>query len=396
MGDRHDDATPVPSLSPSSLSSLHGRQTECAALDGLLDRVRGGRSAVLVLRGEAGIGKTALVRYVTNRASDFRVVSCTGVESEMELAFTGLHDLCMPIRSCLGALIEPQRKALSVALGLAPGERPDPFMVALAALSLLAQAAEERPLLCVVDDVQWLDRATAQVLGFVGRRLLAEPVGLVFAARTPDPSTVAQADPLAGLPDLQLAGLDEQSAAMLLASVSAARIDESVGKRIIEEARGNPLALTELGAVNFAGGFAMPDTVSVPRRIQEQYLTRLRGLPEQTQRLVLLAAADPVGDPALLQRAALRWGLDITAADFAVDAGLLDLGVGVRFRHPLLRSAVYQAAGVEERRAAHAALAEATDPQLDPDRRAWHRAHAAAGADEEVAAELIGSADRAQ
>jgi DNA-binding CsgD family transcriptional regulator len=376
-------------------SSLHGRQTECAALDGLLERVRGGRSAVLVLRGEAGIGKTALLRYVTNRAADFRVVRCTGVESEMELAFTGLHDLCMPIWSCLGALIEPQREALSVALGHASGQRPDPFMVALAALNLLAHAADERPLLCVVDDVQWLDRATAQVLGFVGRRLLAEPVGLVFAARTPDPSTVAQADPLAGLPDLQLAGLDEQSAAMLLASVSAARIDESVGKRIIEEARGNPLALTELGAVNFAGGFAMPDTVSVPRRIQEQYLTRLRGLPEQTQRLVLLAAADPVGDPALLQRAALRWGLDITAADFAVDAGLLDLGVGVRFRHPLLRSAVYQAAGVEERRAAHVALAKATDPQEDPDRRAWHRAHAAAGADEEVAAELIGSADRA-
>ena len=238
---------------------------------------------------------------------------------------------------------------------------------------------------------QWLDQSTAQVLGFVGRRLLAEPVGLVFATRT----TAALDDPLAGLPDLRLSRLDERSARALLASVTTARLDESVRRRIVDEAHGNPLALRELGVLDFAGGFAMLDSVSVPRRIEDQYLTRLRGLPRATQRLVLVAAADPVGDSALLARAAHTLNLDVGALELAVDAGLLDIGAGVRFRHPLLRSAVYRAADVDERRAVHAALAEATDPQLDPDRRAWHRAYAVEGADEEVAAELIGSADRA-
>ena len=384
VGDRHRDAD--------ALTSLYGRRRECAALDGLLDRVRGGRSAVLVLRGEAGIGKSALLGYLTERAAGFSVARCIGVESEMELAFTGLHDLCTPMLSCLDALAEPQRAALSVALGLASRERPEPFLVALAALNLLAQAAEDRPLLCIVDDVQWLDQATAQVLGFVGRRLLAEPVGLVFAART----TAASEDPLAGLPDLRLSGLDEPSARGLLASVTTGRLDESVRRRILEEAHGNPLALRELGVVDFAGGFAMPDSLSVPRRIEDQFLTRLRGLPRVTQRLLLVGAADPVGDPALLARAAHQLNLDVGTLELAVDAGLLDIGAGVRFRHPLLRSAVYRAADVDERRVVHAALAEATDPQSDPDRRAWHRAYAAVAADEEVAAELIGSADRAQ
>ena len=200
------------------------------------------------------------------------------------------------------------------------------------ALNLLAQAAEDRPLLCIVDDVQWLDQATAQVLGFVGRRLLAEPVGLVFAART----TTASEDPLAGLPDLRLSGLDEQSARALLASVTTGRLDESVRRRIVEEAHGNPLALRELGVLDFAGGFAMPDSVSVPRRIEDQYLTRLRGLPRVTQRLLLVAAADPVGDRALLARAAHTLDLDVGALELAVDAGLLDSGAEVRFRHPLL------------------------------------------------------------
>jgi DNA-binding CsgD family transcriptional regulator len=385
VSDRHRDGN--------SLTSLSGRRTECEALDGLLDQVRGGRSAVMVLRGEAGIGKTALLRYVTDRASGLTVARCMGVESDMELAFTGLHDLCAPMLSCLKALVEPQRAALSVALGLASGERPEPFLVALAALNLFSQAAEERPLLCVVDDVQWLDQASAQVLGFVGRRLLAEPVGLVFAVRT---TAAASDDSLAGLPALRMSGLDERSARALLASVTTARLDESVRRRILEEAHGNPLALLELGAVDFAGGYALPDAVSVPRRIQDQYLTRLRGLPRATQRLLLVAAADPVGDPALLRRAAQALGLHIDAVDPAVDAGLLDIGAGVRFRHPLLRSAVYGAVEEEERRMAHAALAEATDPGLDPDRRAWHRAYAAGAADEEVAAELTGSADRAQ
>jgi DNA-binding CsgD family transcriptional regulator len=374
------------------LPLLCGRASECAALDGLLDRARGGRSAVVVLRGDPGIGKTALLRYVTDRAAGFTVVRCVGVESEMELPFAGLYDVCTTLLSHMDGLLESQRQALSVALGLASGECPEPFLVVLAVLNLLSQAAEERPLLCVVDDVQWLDQATAQALGFVARRLLAEPVGLVFATRT----TTASGDPVAGFPDLRLSGLDEQSARALLASVRTARVDAGVQMRIVEEAHGNPLALVELGAVDFAGGFVLPDTLSVPRRIQDQYLTRLRGLPRQAQQLVLLAATDPVGDPALLRRAAHILGLDFNVAGLAVDAGLLDIGAGVRFRHPLLRSAVYQGAGVEDRRRAHAALAEATDPQLDPDRRAWHRAYAAGAPDEEVATELIGSADRAQ
>ncbi len=371
-------------------SLLYGRQAECAVLDGLLHRVRGGRSAVLVLRGEAGIGKTALLQDVTGRAAGFTVARCTGVESDMELAFSGLHDLCTPLLPCLDALIDPQREALGVALGLASGEPPELFLVAVAALNLFAVAGEARPLLCVADDVQWMDHASAQVLGFVARRLLAEPVALVFAARTG-----GREDAMAGLPDLRLSGLAEPSARALLASVSTAVLDESVRNRIVEEAGGNPLALMELGAMDFAGGFATPDAVDVPRRIQDQYVTRLRALPQQTQRLMLVAAADPVGDPGLLQRAAAKLGLDVSAAEAAVDAGLLDIGAAVRFRHPLLRSAVYRDAGAEDRRAAHAALAEATDPREDPDRRAWHRAYAAGAADEEVAAELIGSADRA-
>ncbi|MBV8349141.1 MAG: ATP-binding protein, partial [Mycolicibacterium sp.] len=266
-------------------TSLCGRRSECATLDGLLDRVRGGRSAVVVVRGEPGIGKTALLGYVTDRAVGFTIARCVGVESEMELAFAGLRDLCMPMLSGLDALVEPQRQALTVALGLASGDRPEPFLVALAALSLLAEASADWPVVCIVDDVQWLDGATAQVLGFVGRRLLAEPVALVFGART----LAASGDPLAGLPELRLSGLDEQSARALLASVSTARVDESVRARIVEEAHGNPLALLELGAglgtADFAGGFAVADAVSVPHRIQAHYQARLRRLPQEAQRL---------------------------------------------------------------------------------------------------------------
>jgi DNA-binding CsgD family transcriptional regulator len=379
-----------------SFNSLRGRESECATLDALLDRVRGGRSAVLVLRGEAGIGKTALLRYMTDRATGFTIARCTGVESEMELPFAGLHELSTPMLGSLDVLVEPQQRALSVALGLAAGQRPDPFLVAVAALSLLAEAAEQAPLLCAVDDAQWLDRASAQVLGFVGRRLLAEPIGLVFAARVP----VTSPDHLAGLPELPLGGLDELSARALLASVADARIDEKVRARIIEETHGNPLALLELGAgpgaADFAGGFAVPNAANLPLRIENQYLARLRELSDEAQRLVVLAAAEPVGDTALLARAAHTLGLDIDAGNLAVDAGLLTIGAGVRFRHPLFRSAAYRSASIEDRRAAHAALAAATDPEVDPDRRAWHRAYAASAPDEAVAAELIGSADRAQ
>jgi len=268
-------------------------------------------------------------------------------------------------------------------------------MVALGVLSLMAETSEERPLLCVVDDAQWLDQASAQVLGFVGRRLLAESIALVFATRTPVPSP----DHQAGWPELRLRGLADEPARALLATVTSGPLDESVRARIIEETHGNPLALIELyrgmGAAEFAGGFALPDTGDLPKRIQDRYAARLNELPDEIQRIVLLAAADPLGDRALILRAAQILGLDMGAMNLAAKAGLLEFGANVHFRHPLMRSAAYRAAAVEDRRAAHEALAAATGPEADPDRRAWHRAHAAAGPDEAVAGELITSAGRA-
>ena len=383
---------------------LLGRTGELQVLDRLITNVRSGQSAVLVVRGEPGIGKTALLRHLIRQASGFHVVRAAGVESEMELAFAGLHQLCVPMLGRLGSLAEPQRRGLSIAFGLASGHNPDRFLLALGALSLMAETSEEQPLLCVVDDAQWLDQASAQVLGFVGRRLLAESIALVFAARTPTqrprgPQGVTSPDPLAGLPELRLDGLAEEPARALLATVTSGPLDESVRARIIEETHGNPLALLELcrglGAAELAGGFALPDAGDLPGRIEAQYLERLGELPEQAQRLVLLAAADPVGDAAVILRGAHVLGLDIAGINPAAHAGLLEFGVNVRFRHPLVRSAVYRAAAAEDRRAAHAALAAVTDPGVDPDRRAWHRAHATAGPDEAVAAELINSADRA-
>jgi DNA-binding CsgD family transcriptional regulator len=382
-------------------SRLFGRTGELEILGQLIADTRGGRSAVLVLRGESGIGKTELLRFLMAEATGFTVVRGVGVESEMELAFAGLHQLCAPMLGRLDSLAEPQRRALSVAFGLTSGDSPDRFMMALGVLSLMAETSEQRPLLCVVDDAQWLDQASAQVLGFVGRRLLAEPIALVFAARTPTRGAqgVTSLDHLAGLPELRLGGLDEKPARALLETVASGPLDESVRARIIEETHGNPLALLELyqglGAAELAGGFALPDAGDLPRRIEDQYIDRLGALPREAQRLVLLAAADPVGDSALILRAAQILGLDIGAMNLAAAAGLLDIGANVRFRHPLVRSAAYRAGPVQERQAAHGALAAATDPQADPDRRAWHRAHATAGPDEEVAEELISSASRA-
>ena len=375
-----------------SAPSLLGRPGEQETLRRLVANVRGGQSAVLVLRGEAGIGKTELLRYLISQATGFTVARAVGVESEMELAFAGLHQLCAPMLGRIRSLAAPQRRALSVAFGLAAGDNPDRFLVALAALSLMAETSEKRPLLCVVDDAQWLDRASAQVLGFVGRRLLAESVALVFAVRQPDAE-------LAGLPELEVGGLRDDHARTLLATVIPGRLDESVSARIVEETRGNPLALLELyrhlGPAELAGGFALPDTGDLPRRIEDQYIERLGEFPPGTQRMILLAAADPVGDTALVFRAARLLGLGPDAVNPAVAAGLLSVGAHVRFRHPLVRSAVYRAATARDRRAAHDALAAATDPGTDPDRRAWHRAHATAGPDETVAGELIGSAGRA-
>ncbi|TQM01732.1 helix-turn-helix transcriptional regulator [Pseudonocardia kunmingensis] len=374
---------------------LLGRGAEREAVEQVLAQVRSGRSGALVIRGEAGIGKTALLRHARDAATGFRVEHAVGVESEIEFAYAGLHQVCAPLLDRLHALPDPQRTALGVAFGLHTGNPPDRFLVGLATLNLLAETAEERPLLCLVDDAQWLDKVSAQTLAFVARRLDAERAALLFAVRDPNGP-----GPFAGLPELRLKGLDEADARALLARAVHAPLDEGVRDRIIAEARGNPLALLELlrGAepAELAGGFGLPDALSVPRRVEESFRRRSGSLPAHTQLLLLVAAAEPLGDPALLWRAAESLGISAEAAAPAEAAGLLELGTRVRFAHPLVRSAVYRAATAQDRRRAHRALAAVTDPQADPDRRAWHRAQAVSGTDETVAVELERSAGRAR
>jgi DNA-binding CsgD family transcriptional regulator len=364
---------------------LLDRLPERAALSGLLEAARAGRSGVLVVRGEPGVGKTALLDWAVGSAAGLRVVRVAGVESEMELAFAALQQLCAPMLDKLAGLPDPQREALGVAFGLSTGAAPDRFLVGLAALSLLSEAAGQQPLLCVVDDAQWLDRASAQALAFVARRLLADPVALVFATREPG-------EEFRGLPELPVTGLHEGDARELLASVIGGPLDERVRDRIVAETRGNPLALLELPR----GVPGLSELPGLPGRIEESFRGRLEVLPAATRLLMLVAAAEPAGEPALVWRAAERLGVGAGAVAPAADAGLLTIGERVVFRHPLVRSAVYRAASPTERRAAHQALADATDPQADPDRRAWHRAQATLGPDEEVASELERSASRAQ
>ena len=371
------------------------RRAECGALDRLVDAVRAGESRVLVVRGDPGVGKTVLLDYLAGRASGSgcRVGRAVGVQSEMELAFAGLHQLCAPMLSGAEQLPVPQRDTLRTALGVAAGPPPDRFLVGLAVLSLLSEAAGDRPLICLVDDVQWLDRASAQALGFAARRLAVDAVGLVFAAREPAPE-------LAGLPELEVGGLGDDDARALLEAALAGPLDTRVRDLIIAETRGNPLALLELprglALAELAGGFGLPGAAPLTGRIEDSFARQLEALPEQTRRLVLLAAADPSGDRALVLRAAGRLGLPVQAETPAVEAGLVEFGAWVRFRHPLARSAAYRSASIQARQEMHAALAEVTDPIADPDRRAWHRAQAAPGPDEEVAAELERSAGRAQ
>jgi DNA-binding CsgD family transcriptional regulator len=369
---------------------LLGRVPERGALSQLLDAARAGRSGVLVMRGEPGVGKTALLEWAIGSAAGLRVAQVAGVESEMELAFAALQQLCAPMLDKLEALPDPQREALGIAFGLKTGAAPDRFLVGLATLSLLSEAAEQQPLLCVIDDTQWLDRASAQALAFAARRLLAEPVALVFAAREPG-------EEFRGLPELPVGGLTDGDARELLGSVVRGPLDERVRDRLVAETRGNPLALLELPRgvtlAQLTGGFGVP---GAPGRIEDNFRRRLEALPGATQQLMLVAAAEPAGEPALMWRAAERLGIGAGAVAPAADAGLVAIGERVTFRHPLVRSAVYRAASPPERRAAHQALADATDPQADPDRRAWHRAQATSGPDEEVASELERSAGRAQ
>jgi DNA-binding CsgD family transcriptional regulator/tetratricopeptide (TPR) repeat protein len=372
---------------------LLGREREREVLDRLLDGVNGGHGGVLVMRGDAGVGKTALLEYAVEAGRGFRIARTSGVEAEMELPFAAAQQLCSPFFELLERLPQPQHDALGVAFGLSTGPAPNAFLVGLAVLGLLAEAAEEQPLICVVDDAQWLDSASARTLAFVARRLLAEKIALVFATR-------ALGDALAGSPELHVAPLGRRDARALLESVLPARLDEGVLERIVAETEGNPLALLELprglSPTQLAGGFGLPGTLPLSASIEEGYTRRLARLPQDARRLLLVAAADPVGDPALVWRAAERLGIPESAAQTVESEDLLVLSPRVVFRHPLVRSAVYGAARLKERRDVHRALADATDPVIDPDRRAWHRAQGASIPDEDVAAELERSAARAQ
>ena len=372
---------------------LVGRHRERAVLDRLIEAVRAGESRALVVSGEAGVGKTALLEYLAGQASGCRLARVAGVQSEMELPFAALHQLCAPTVDQLHGLPTPQRDALQVALGMSSGPAPDRFLVGLGVLNLLSEIAEEQPLVCLIDDEQWLDRASAQVLGFVARRLGAESLGLVFAARVPSSD-------LAGLPDLVVELLGDTDARALLDAALIGPLDTRVRDQILAETRGNPLALLELPrgltAQELAGGFGLPSAMRLSGGMQENFRRRVEVLPDQTRRLLLIAAAEPLGDPALVWGAAARLGILAEATRPATEAGLVEFGTRVRFRHPLVRSAVYGSASPQERQEVHAALAAVTDADQDPDRHAWHRAQAAAGPDEAVAAELERSADRAQ
>ncbi|SDU69078.1 regulatory protein, luxR family [Jiangella alkaliphila] len=381
-------------LGPRPPRWLRGRDKECGVLLDLLRAARSGHSAVLVMQGEAGIGKTALLDYLVDAASDWRDLRVAGVESEMELAFAGLHQLCAPLLDGLEGVPAPQAEALGTAFGLRTGRPPDRFMIGLGVLTLLSEHAGDQLLVCVIDDAQWLDQASAQILSFVARRLAAESIVMVVAARASEDEQA-----WAGLPLLTVHGLNKADAVAVLESVVTTPLDSRVRERILAETRGNPLALVELprwlssaeltfGPEQAAGG-------SVSGRIEERFRRRLEPLPDETRRLLLIAAAEPLGDAGLLWRAAERLGLGMDAASPAEAAELIDVWDTVRFRHPLVRSAVYRSAGQRDRQAAHLALADATDADRDPDRLAWHRAHAASGPDETVAAELERSADRA-
>ena len=374
---------------------LVGRGRECEVLNRLVAEVRTGQSRTLVVHGEAGAGKTALLEYLLEQAAGCRIARAVGVESETGLAFAGLHQLCAPFLDRLERVPGPQRDALRTAFSMREGATPDRFAVGLAVLSLLSEVAGERPLVCVADHAQWLDRASGQALAFVARHLGATPIAMVCAVRQP-----GHQHDLTGLPELVVHGLAERDARALLTSVVAGPLDEQVRDRIVAETRGNPGAMLELASGlspdGLAGGFGLPGASAWPGRAEEGFRSRLGALPAGTRRLLLIAAAEPVGDPLLVWRAAVRMGITIEATAPAAEAGLIEPGGQVQFCHPLVRSAVYRAAPAQDRQDVHRALAAVTASGADPDRRAWHRAHATAGPDENVAAELERSAGRAQ
>jgi DNA-binding CsgD family transcriptional regulator/tetratricopeptide (TPR) repeat protein len=378
------------------LNTLLGRDKETGALDDVLAAVRDGLSAVLVLRGEAGIGKTALLDWAAGKAGDMQVTRVAGVESEMDLGFAGLHQLLLPFLGGLGRLPAPQRAALQSAFGLVTGPPSDRFLIGLATLTLLTDAAADQPMLCVVDDAQWLDQTSAEVLGFVARRLLADRVGMLFTVREGEEQAVV----FDGLPELTVGGLADDAAYELLAVSAGGPVDPRVGGRIVAETAGNPLALVEFGgeltAGELSGAVPLTGPLRFGGRLEELYLSRVRALPADAQMLLLVAAADQPGDPAKVWRAAGQLGIGPEAAELPAVERIVTWTPSLQFRHPLMRSIVYHGASSSARRRVHEALAAVSDPVRDPDRRAWHLAQAAPGPDEDVAAELERSAGRAR
>ena len=372
----------------SSSAPVIGRRGEIARIDELLAAARRGRGAALVLRGAAGIGKSALLEHAGHAAAGFDVVTACGAEFETDLPFAALHQLCVPLLSHLVDMPAPLRSALRAAFGLSDGT-PDVFRVGLATLELLAAAARNGPLLCVIDDAHWVDSASSQALAFLARRITVEPIAMMFAIRTP-----WAADEFDRLPGLVIDGLSDADARALLAAQSHVTLDEQIRERVLAEARGHPLALLEPPG---AGGFAPPDPSPVPTRIERGFGDRLTALPDEARMLLIVASADPTGDPGLLWPAARLLDIDVAIGSAAATAtGLIEFGTRIRFCHPLARSAVYRLADAGQRGTAHRVLAEVTDPVVDPDRWVWHRGQAATGPDDEVAAELERSATRAR
>jgi DNA-binding CsgD family transcriptional regulator len=394
--ERADAGVPAAAAFAPTRTLLLDRELERGQIDRVLEAARRGRSAALVLHGEPGTGKTMLLDYAVESGGGFEIVRLLGIESETEFGFAALHQLLLPFLGGLRSLPAPQRDALAGALGLRRPDSPDRFLVALAALTMLARAAAKWPLLCIVDDAQWLDRESAGILGFIARRLSADAVAMLFVVRGPSERIVE----LEGLPWVQIGGLPPDEAGQLLASAVAGRVDRGVSERVIAQTGGNPLGLIDLGGElsreQLAGEISLPDLLPLGGSLQARYLRQVRCLPGETQIFLLAAAADPTGDPALLWRAGEFLGFGVRAAAPAEVEGLLRVSPLVRFRHPLIRSAVYHGATLAERVRVHEALAKATDPQVAADLRVWHRAEAAIGPDEDVAAELERAADRAR
>ncbi|HEY2597532.1 MAG TPA: AAA family ATPase, partial [Candidatus Dormibacteraeota bacterium] len=359
----------------------------------MLAATREGDASAICLHGEPGIGKTELLNYAVDSASDFRVLRTAGTEAEMELAYASLQEFFRPDPSALGRLPGPQRKALETVLGRQAGVAPDPMLVGLALLNVLSALSAERPVLCVVDDAQWLDSSSAQVIGFAARHASKDAVAFLFAARR-------LTDEIRGLPQLAVGVLGDLDARALLATVLPDRLDDRVVDRVIAETHGNPLAILELpkglSPAQLAGGFGLPVAVTLADQIEESYRRRLARLPVESRRLLLIVAADPTGNPEIIWRAADELGIDEEAADAVEKEGLIEFGERVVFHHPLVRSAVYNTASPKDRREVHRALGQATDPNFDPDRRVWHFAQATIRPNKGVADELEASAERAQ